>query len=250
MRRNHGRDSRARFFPEGFPRLHFAGLYIHPRDRNGFQGLPDPPAGNHIYRSAVRRPANDRKVRFDPWYRTKLAPFERPNPPFSIRPAHRDALAIWGDYRAGGAFGSDGLGISTVQVDQIVATSVPHFNSRGQQPLAIRQKTNNAVANGIVGELPRFARSRRHQTQLSSLRRFRDHPFSIGRDGHGVSLANPRRRRPIGIAQKDGVVRSATLAFLVEHDLPAVGADIAQFRPSEPPQFMLFFSTRRHAPDP
>src|SRR5271169_2941160 len=129
MRRNHGRDSRARFSPEGFPRIHLSGLYIHPRDRNGFQGLPNPPAGNHIYRPAVRGPANDRKVRLDPWYRTKPAPFQRPDSPFSIGPTHRYALAIWGDYRAGDAFGSDGLGISTAQFDQIVATSVPHFNS-------------------------------------------------------------------------------------------------------------------------
>src|ERR1039458_4733071 len=250
MRRNHGRDSCARFCPEGFPRLHFSGLDIYPKDLHGFRGFGALSVRSYIYRLPVRRPANDVVVRFDARYGTKTAAFQRPNPPFSIRSTHCCTPAVRRDLHAGDALGSDGLGISTAQINQVIASTVPGFNSRGQQPLAIRKKTNPAVAHGVVRELPCFARSRRHEAQRSALRWFRDHPFSIGRDGTGDALANARWRRTIRIAQKHGVIRSTTIAFLFEQDLPAVLTDIAQLRPTKPPQFALLFSSRRHAPDP
>src|ERR1700687_639591 len=244
-----GGDSRARFFPKGFPRLHFSGLYIYPRDVQGFQGFRAPSDGNYIYRRTVRRPANDVVARFQPRYRLEPAPFQRPDSPFSIGSTYRYAPAIRRDLHSGDALGSDGLGISRGHINQVVARPVSGFNPRSQQPFAVRKKTNLAVAHGIVGELPCFARSRRNQAQRSALRRFCDREFWIGRDGHRVSLANARRRRTIGVAQKHGVIRSTAIAFLVEKNLPAVAADIAHLRPPEPSQLALLFAARRHATD-
>src|ERR1035437_1665673 len=165
MRRNNGRDSCARFFPESFPRLHFSGLYICPRDLHRFQGLRAPSDGSYIYRPAVCRPANDVVARFEPRYGMNPAAFERPDSPFSIGSAHHHALTIRRDGYAGDALGSDGLGIATAQINQVVAPTVRGLNSRGQQPLAVRQKPNFAVAYGIVCELPCLARSRWDQAQ-------------------------------------------------------------------------------------
>src|SRR5271166_2746073 len=67
MRRNDRRDSGARFLSEGSPRLHFAGLYIHPKDLCGFRGDRAASAdGSYIYRLAIFRPANDVVPRFEP----------------------------------------------------------------------------------------------------------------------------------------------------------------------------------------
>src|ERR1039458_4206792 len=163
MRRNHGRDSCARFCPEGFPRLHFSGLWIYSKDLHGFRGFGALSVRSYIYRLPVQRPANDVVVRFDARYGMKTAPFQQPNSPFAVGSAHRCAPAVRRDLHAGDALGSDGLGISAAQINQVVAPTVSGFDTRGQQALAIREKTNRAVTYRIVGELPGFSRSRRYQ---------------------------------------------------------------------------------------
>src|SRR5271157_6664598 len=95
MRRSDRRDSRTRFFAESLPRLHFAGLYLHPRDLRGFRGYrAASPDGNYVERLAIRRPAKDVVAGFEPRYGPKDAPFERPNPTLSIGSAHRRSFAV------------------------------------------------------------------------------------------------------------------------------------------------------------
>src|ERR1035437_5439380 len=122
MRRNNGRDSRARFFPESFPRLHLSGLYICPRDLHRFQGLRAPSDGSYIYRPAVRGPANDVVARFEPRYGMNPAAFERPDSPFSIGSAHHHALTIRRDGYAGDALGRDGLDRKSTRLNSSPAT--------------------------------------------------------------------------------------------------------------------------------
>src|SRR5580658_10928493 len=101
-----------------------------------------------------------------------------------------------------------------------------------------------AIAHGVVGECPGLASSGGHQDELAAFGRFGDDPLIVGRDGHGVALADAGGRRSIGIAQEDGIVWSAAVAFFFEQDLVAVAADVACNGPAEPSQLTLFFSAR------
>jgi len=92
---------------------------------------------------------------------------------------------------------------------------VPGFNPGGEQPLTIGKELNSAIADSIMGEHSRFARS--VGTRLSCP------PFAglvITHFPSARSLPLRHRQcvpeRAIRIAQKHGIVRSPAVAFFFE----------------------------------
>src|SRR5271157_1387692 len=134
MRPPNLRDSRTRFCSKGPPRCHFPASDIPLINLRGLLALP---SGDRVQRSPLPRPTREIVVGINPRDQTNAAPVQGPNPPFSIGPEHSRTPAVLREEHPGEALRSDGLGISTVHINQVVPCAVPRFNARGQQPLAV-----------------------------------------------------------------------------------------------------------------
>ena len=116
---------------------------------------------------------------------------------------------------------------------------MPGLDSGGQQLFAIRQVADRPVADVVVGQLPGLAGAGGHQAECASLGWLSDHPFIVRRNCLAGALADPHRRRPVGVAQKHCVVRPAAFRLFLKQDFLAVTAYVSRQGPPEPSQFAL-----------